>query len=168
MRSGVYLKLAWLNAQSVSLPNTWGASAARGSSTSFDAYMTGWASRPARTENRRRMREALSPLYRNHHSRMRITARGVPKMPIGAARGIARLLQYRRLLGGGKVATCEKSGRERSDLPGGDRLKETKLGASADWLSVHVGGGWDVELPLLSVRIGCLMPCTCCALGRKV
>jgi hypothetical protein len=50
------------------------------------------------------------------------------KIPIGAARGMQGVSEYRLLLNGGKVIRAKKSGADDLTLPGGeDRLKETKL-----------------------------------------
>ena len=47
-------------------------------------------------------------------------------IPLGAARGLNGVAEYRLLLSGGKVARAEKSGEK--ELPGGEeRLKEAKL-----------------------------------------
>jgi tetratricopeptide (TPR) repeat protein len=126
-----YLKAAWTNSQSVTNAEHLGeVAAARGrKSDAFVAYEMGIAASHPGEERKRlqaRIEELMKQGAKSSPGFIPVQLQKNRTIPLGAARGLNGVAEYRLLLSGGKVVRAEKNGDK--DLPGGeDRLKEAKL-----------------------------------------
>jgi tetratricopeptide (TPR) repeat protein len=127
-----YLKAAWLSVQSDTMAEHLGEIAAsKGKKDdALTAYLLGIAaSRPGAEQ--KKLQERVDALRRagakssvgDAHAKLQ----EIRIIPLGPAKGMNGVAEYRLLLSGGKVVKAEKTGAK--ELEGGeDRLKEAKLG----------------------------------------
>jgi tetratricopeptide (TPR) repeat protein len=136
-----YLKAAWLNAQSVTMAEHLGEVAvARGKKDeALTTYELGLATispydmmgkkKPAGAEEKKLQGRADALRKAGAHSSVHDATsqlRVIRTIPLGAAKGLDGVAEYRLLLSGGKVVRAEKTGTK--ELVGAeDRLKEAKL-----------------------------------------
>ncbi|HWW96596.1 MAG TPA: DUF3857 domain-containing protein [Edaphobacter sp.] len=126
-----YLRAAWANSQSeVNAEHVGQVAAARGrKNDALTAYELGIAASHPGDEQKKLQARAESLRKEGAKSSVGDAAAQLQKnrkIPLGPARGLNGVAEYRLLLSGGKVVRAEKSGDK--DLPGGEeRLKEAKL-----------------------------------------
>ncbi len=136
-----YLKAAWLNAQSVTMAEHLGELAvAKGrKDEALTTYELGIATispfdtmgrrKPPGADEKKLQGRADALLKTGAHSSLHdapIRLREIRTIPLGAAKGLDGVAEYRLLLSGGKVVRAEKTGTK--ELAGAeDRLKEAKF-----------------------------------------